>query len=112
MVKNEQHMIMYKLLFCESDDDIPLAHLPSTSAMHSRATETESESIIECDSEDDQTIANIPTKMANKDQLTDQNHTNKVRKDAPSLCGKQPPHFANSTFTGKPFPRLITPEVF
>ena len=33
----------------ESDDNIPLAPLPSTSAMHSPVIETESESIIESD---------------------------------------------------------------
>ena len=44
--------------------------------MHSPVIEMESESI----SEDDQTIGNIPMKMATKDQVTDQNQTNKVRK--------------------------------
>lgn len=49
--------------------------------MHSPVIETESESITESNSEDDLTIANIPKQLAIKDQLTDQNQTNKVRKD-------------------------------
>ena len=92
----------------ESDDDIPLASLTSTTAMHPPVIETESESIFKSDSEDDQAIANIPTKMANKYHLTDQNQTNKVIKDVPSCWQKRPPYFVNSSFTGKPFPN--TPE--
>ena len=83
---------MYKLLlhltltkvnaqaYRQSDDDISLANLPSASAIHSPVIEAEFESITEFDSEDDQTIANTPTKMTRKDQLTDQNQTNKVRR--------------------------------
>ena len=92
----------------ESDDDIPLVSLTSTTAMHPPVIETESESIIKSDSEDDQAIANIPTKIANKYHLTDQSQTNKVIKGVPSRWQKRPPHFVNPSFTGKPFPN--TPE--
>ena len=119
MVKNQQHMIMYKLFLTkvsaqvqrQSDDDVPLACLPSTSTMHSPVIKTESESRIEFDSKDDETIANIPTKMANKDQLADQNQTNKVRKGIPSCWHKRPPHFVNSSFTGKPFPNTTEQDL-
>ena len=95
----------------ESDDDVPLACLPSTSTMHSPVIKTESESRIEFDSKDDETIANIPTKMANKDQLADQNQTNKVRKGIPGCWHKRPPHFVNSSFTGKPFPNTTEQDL-
>ena len=119
MVKNQQHMIMYKLFLTkvsaqvqrQSDDDVPLACLPSTSTMHSPVIKTESESRIEFDSKDDETIANIPTKMANKDQLADQNQTNKVRKGIPGCWHKRPPHFVNSSFTGKPFPNTTEQDL-
>ena len=57
--------------------------------MHSPVIEMESESI----SEDDQTIGNIPMKMAIKDQVTDQNQTNKVRKGILKLLVKMTTSF-------------------
>ena len=95
----------------ESDDDIPLSHLPSANTSHTPDIETESDSsVIESDTEDDQPLVNLchndvsASDVVTEDELTCGTQNPKVGKDFPSRWRKRHPHHVISDYTGEPFP--------